>query len=87
MKKTVKEMTSDIMKFHKRWEEEENKYDQKMVEEMKDKFFLEFITRFNKEEEHGVSTIEETTSVLRPPHGLIRSLSTPIHFLTLSWEQ
>ena len=42
-----------------------------MVEEVKDKLFLEFITHVNKEEEHGVSTIEETTSVLR--HGLIHS--------------
>ncbi|XP_067042638.1 uncharacterized protein [Acropora muricata] len=71
VKKTVKEMISDIMTFHKRWEEEENNYDQKMVEEVKDKFFLEFITHVNKEEEHGVSTIEETTGVLR--HGLIHS--------------
>ena len=75
MKKTVKEMISDVMKYHKRWQEEENKYNQEMVKEVKDKFFLEFITHTNKEEEHGVSTIEETTSVLRPPHGLIRSLS------------
>ena len=75
LKKTPKEMISDIMNFHKRWEEEENKYDQVMVEEVKDKFFLEFITHVSKEEEHGVSTIEETTSVLRPPHGLIRSQS------------
>ena len=64
--KTVKQMISDIMKFDKRWKEEENKYDQKMVKEVKDKFFLEYITHVNKEEEHGVSTIEETTSVLRP---------------------
>ena len=75
VKKTVKEMICDIMKFHKRWEEEENKYEQKIVKEVKDKFFLQFITHVNKEEQHGVSTIEETTSVLRPPDGLIRSLS------------
>ena len=75
VKKTVKEMISDIMKFKKRWEQEQKKYNQKMVKEVKDKFFLKFITQVNKEEEHGVSTIEETTSVLRPPHGLIRPLS------------
>ena len=75
VKKTVKEMISDVMKFHKRWEQEKKKYDQKMVKEVKDKFFLEFITHVNKEEEHGVSTIEETTSVLRPPHALMRSHS------------
>ena len=73
--KTVEQMVSDIMKFHKRWEEEENKYDQKMVKEVKDQVFLEFVTHVNKEEEHGVSTIEETTSVLRPPHGSKRSQS------------
>ena len=56
--KTVEQMVSDIMKFHKRWKEEENKYDQKMVKEVKDKFFLEFVTHVNKEEERGVSTIE-----------------------------
>ena len=73
LKKTVKEMISGIMKFHKRWEEEN--YDQKIVEDVKDKFFLEYITHVNKEEEHGVSTIEETTSVLRAPHGSIHSQS------------
>jgi len=72
--KTVEQMISDIMKFHKRWKEEENKYDQKMVKEVKDQFFLEYVTHVNKEEEHGVSTIEETTSVLRPPPDSIRSL-------------
>ncbi|KAK2571848.1 hypothetical protein P5673_003254 [Acropora cervicornis] len=34
VKKTVKEMISDVMKFHKRWEQEKKKYDQKMVKEM-----------------------------------------------------
>ncbi|XP_067044394.1 uncharacterized protein [Acropora muricata] len=58
VKKPVKEMISDIMTFDKRWEEEENNYDQKMVKEVKDKFFPEFITHVNKEEEQGVSTIE-----------------------------
>ena len=75
VKKTVQQMISDIMKFHKRWEEEKNKYDQKMVKEVKDKFIREVITHLRKEEEHGVSTIEQTTSVLRPPHGSIRSPS------------
>ena len=70
MKKTVKEMIFDIMKFHKRWEEEEATYDKAMVDEVKDKFFLEFITHVNKEEGHGLSRIEETSNVLRPPHDM-----------------
>ena len=67
---TVEEMISDIMKYHKRWKEEEGDYDKKLIEEVKDKFLLEFITHVNKEEEHGFSTLEETTSVLRnrPSH-------------------
>ena len=68
--KTVKEMIFDIMNFHKRWEEEEATYDKTMVDEVKDKFFLEFITHVNKEVEHGVSTIEETSNVLRPQHDM-----------------
>ena len=71
VKKTVKEMISGIMKFHKRWQEEKDNYDQKIVDGVEDKFILEFITHVNKEEEHGVLTIEETTSVLR--HGLVHS--------------
>lgn len=62
---TVEEMISDIMKYHKRWKEEEGEYDKQLIEEVKDKFLLEFITHVNKEEEHGFSTLEETTSALR----------------------
>lgn len=33
--KTVEQMVSDIMKSHKKWKEEDNNYDQKMVKEVK----------------------------------------------------
>ena len=76
---TVEEMISDIMKYHKRWREEEKTYDKQVIEKVKDEFLLEFITHVNREEEHGFSTLEETKSVLRPRNsqnsGLKRSQS------------
>ncbi|XP_068762265.1 uncharacterized protein [Montipora capricornis] len=69
---TVEEMISDIMKNHKRWKQGENNYDKKLVEEVKDKFLLEFITHVNKEEEHGVLTVEETFNILRSPAHLLK---------------
>lgn len=76
---TVEEMISDIMKYHKRWREEEETCDKQVIEEVKDEFLLEFITHVNREEEHGFSTLEETTSVLRSRNshnsGLKRSQS------------
>lgn len=69
---TVEEMISDIMKNHERWKQGENNYDKKLVEEVKDKFLLEFITHVNKEEEHGVLTVEETFNILRSPAHLLK---------------
>lgn len=76
---TVEIMISEIMKYHERWSKEQSEYDKKLIEEVKDKFFLEFITHVNREEEHGFSTLEETTNVLRnyvSDFGLRRSQST-----------
>lgn len=75
---TVEGMISEIMAYHRRWRKEENEYDRNLIEEVKDKFLLEFITHVNREEEHGFSTLEETTRVLRncsSQIGLKRSLS------------
>ena len=75
---TVEGMISEIMAYHRRWRKEENKYDTNLIKEVKDKFLLEFITHVNREEEHGFSTLEETTRVLRnfsSQIGLKRSLS------------
>ena len=71
---TVGEMVSDIMKYHKRWKEEKDEYDKKLIGEVKDKFLLEFITHVNKEEDHGFSTVEETTRALRnrSSHNLLK---------------
>ncbi|XP_068673152.1 uncharacterized protein [Montipora foliosa] len=76
---TVEGMISDIMKNHKRWKQEEDNHDKELVKKVKDKFLLEFITHVNREEEHGVSTVEETINILRPKvrpaHRLKRSQS------------
>ena len=62
----ISEMITKIMDYHKKWEEAKstNVYDGKLVEEVQNRFLVQFIFHVNMEEEKGFGTFEETEGFL-----------------------
>ena len=63
---SVKQMITEIIGYHKIWEEikSSGNYDEKLVEKVQKEFLVEFIFHVNMEEESGFGTFEETESFL-----------------------
>lgn len=62
----ISEMITKIMDYRKKWEEAKsaNVYDGKLVEEVQNRFLVQFIFHVNMEEEKGFGTFEETEGFL-----------------------
>lgn len=60
----ISEMITKIMDFHKKWEEAKCTYDEKLVQEVQNRFLVQFIFHVNMEEEKGFGTFEETEGFL-----------------------
>ena len=62
----ISEMITKIMDYRKKWEEAKsaNVYEGKLVEEVQNRFLVQFIFHVNMEEEKGFGTFEETEGFL-----------------------